>query len=131
MIKKFENFNNSSRNPRNEVIDTVKDICLELEDDGYFVRHNLSNRHAPFVGTEHNEITINKIIEGRHTSFSPYDIKDVIYRLKEYLGSNWISLRVNSGGLSDCSLSIYRHISDTNFNWKSIYVVSLKISYKG
>lgn len=80
MIKTFENFNN------NEMVDTVKDICLELEDEGFDVRHNWIN-----------ETTIMKGTGAKHVLFDYNEVKEVIDRLREYLGDRLISISASNG----------------------------------
>ena len=109
MIKKFENFNT------NEVTDTVKDICLELEDQGYNVLHS----SVDDLFENNNSVNIRRIKDDHFVSFSPNDIKEVIDRLKEYLCSNWIVLRF--------SYDLYSYTGSIDWGKK---VASVKIQYR-
>ena len=93
MIKTFESFND-------DTVQTVKDICLELEDEGYSVNHVTTKEEAGLLmlSFNFNSVTIRKRgTEGgviRFYTFDYSDVSEVVDRLKEYLGSKIQSIRV-------------------------------------
>jgi hypothetical protein len=80
----MENINES-----NEYLDDIKDILLELEDDGF--RTRLST--AKFDYLSENPMKFIAISNGL-TLFEFVDIKDPLLRLREFIGESWISCSV-------------------------------------
>jgi len=97
-IKTYKIFESES----NEYLDDIKDILLELEDDGFRTRLSidkldyLSDNPIKFIA-----------ISNRLNGFSPYtpfefvDIKDPLLRLREFIGESWISCSVLFQNSSD------------------------------
>lgn len=76
-IKLYETFN------KKEIDQTLKEICLELEDDGYEISIS-----SPPSFISHHIVNSIKISKGCGFPFS--DIKEYLLRMKEYLGDNYI-----------------------------------------
>lgn len=101
-----------------EVIQTVKEICYEITDDGF----SCSFQYSPTK----NHLTIRKIpvfsSNGNiSTDFEFSRVKDTIFRIKDYLGKNFILMDIVSMGKH----YEYRNFDDSfEFVNKSYYVKS-------
>jgi len=69
-MKHLKKFNESKD------IDVIKDICLELKDDGFIANVNINNSHIFISGRD---------IDG---TILWDDVKDTVSRLLDYLGDN-------------------------------------------
>src|ERR1035437_8360505 len=83
-----------------EVVDTVKDICLELEDDGLNVEHFTESSliKGSNLLLNYNVIYISSTnwVKGKET-FKYSVVEEVIERLKEYLGDRIHSMKARRG----------------------------------
>lgn len=68
-----------------DILSDIKDICLELRDDGYII--NLGD-----IGP--SKYNVNIISNKYPGSFEYKSISEVMERIKEYLGNKFISIEV-------------------------------------
>lgn len=100
-----------------EVVDTVKDICLEIEDDGLNVEHFTES--SLIKGrkeiTNYNVIYISSTnwVKGKET-FKYSVVEEVIERLKEYLGDRIHSMKARRGMANNPMIDIGRLINHNN-----------------
>lgn len=80
----------------NEIIETVKEICLELEDEGFTIK--ISPSTPQYQARNEYYVTIGKFIGLTHKSFEYNDVQEVIDRLKDYLGKHFRSTYIYSEG---------------------------------
>ena len=89
-----------------EIINTLKDICLELEDEGYYV----------YFGEEYglNIILIRPDKDSIGVSFDIEPIKDSINRILTYLDGKWKYIRYmdSSGNFNSfgCKIALLTNI---------------------
>src|ERR1035437_4337077 len=84
-----------------EVYYTIKDICLELEDKGYnlwYWNPSVDGSRLPWAKDNSCEGNISKFTRGGVATFKYSDVKEVVDRLKEYLGSNLVSMSIRRYG---------------------------------
>jgi hypothetical protein len=85
------------------LIDDVKDICLELEDDGFIVSHHLA--HGAIGIASYDQVVnssdtvmclcINMAGPGNSTKDFKYsEVGEVVERLKDYLGFKFLTTKV-------------------------------------
>ena len=71
-----------------EIIETIKDICLEIDDKGYAtcISHDVAFNYFLWVNKKRNEMS--------SPAFQYDEVKDVIDRLKDYLGNKLLWTRM-------------------------------------
>ena len=74
-----------------EMIEDVKDICLELEDKGFSIKSGFDVAHIPFIPSC---IIITKRCNSEFDVFGYDEVREVIDRLKDYLDNKFLSLWV-------------------------------------
>ncbi len=77
LVLKFIQFN---ENVNELSFDDIRDICLELKDEGFFISYYKLTGREKFVIR----------IERLHKRISYKDVQETILRLKDYLGDNYI-----------------------------------------
>lgn len=88
-IKLYETFN------KKEIDQTLKEICLELEDDGYKINFHIIRNlfDEEYFYSIEIDARLNEYI--RLLIFS--EIKEYLLRMKDYLGNNYIRFRYHTG----------------------------------
>ena len=71
--------------PNNEVINTIADICIELEDEGYKISIEGSTPRWQYKDEYH--VSIDK----EQDKFKYADVSTVVDRIKSYLGNKYLS----------------------------------------
>lgn len=97
-IKLFEN--------NDEMIQTLKDICLDLEDEGFVIvynktdgfntSHSMDRRSYEMVKNIKYRM-INYISKLNERCFSSSEVKDTIDRIENYLGDKFYYVITNNG----------------------------------
>lgn len=98
-----------------EYIDNIKDILLELEDDGYITIIT----KGKFDWISENRIDF-IYISNQLKPFEFSDIKDSMLRLKRFLGEDWISCSVlfsNSNSADNIDVDINEEDYDNLDQW--------------
>jgi len=105
-----------NNNPAGDDIDNIKDICLDITDDGFGVSIYSMNK-SPNI----RHITIDKMVDGA-SIFDYKEIEEVVNRLNEYLGDKVISSKaVNAQVYKGKILMyeiIYNNIEVHNESWR-------------
>lgn len=117
-IKLYEEIDNES-----EISQTLKEICLELEDDDYTIttkgltgdyKYFFAIRRYTNDGKDHQKL-----------EFS--EIKEYLLRIKDYLGKNYVGFRWYNGG------AWKRHVvldNNTNVIGSYIFVIEYISKYE-
>src|ERR1035437_1390527 len=73
----------------NEIVEDVRDILLELQDEGFHIEQFSGDPAAGinYVSIKKENLTLSQLIT-RNKSFIYGDIESVMERLRDYLGSN-------------------------------------------
>ena len=101
-----------------EIIYTIKDICIELEDKGFEVTYDMCKNGTSDIG-----INISKDNTGRD-AFKYGDIKDVLERLKDYMGQNQPeSSKGKLGNVKFTSVPRHSWLSNDNDLYRSICII--------
>jgi len=130
----------------NEMVDTIKDICIELEDDGFSVeikKSHDSGTTSLFI-RRYSKGAINRIGQSNTLSFTFDEVGDVVKRIADYVGNKlrYIgALEVSGRYYSDTytkvekwtvlhSQSNQHRLDDLSVDWTSsdIYAVKFIIS---
>jgi hypothetical protein len=108
----------------------IKDICLELEDDGFSVTYNSALGPIKAIGiklqhhSSHNGNTDN-------TFFDYEQVKEVVDRIMLYLGDKFVSLYIVDHNQQLCKLQVEKGVHFTcGFGNKPIRVNLVIIKYK-
>ena len=98
-MKHLKRFFESTSYPTNNVLSTLKDICLELEDERYEIEHRLdefkpnsvfnNSRKNKIIG-EYQGMLINNI----HV-FDYVEVEEVVERIKDYMQSEGYKTHVS------------------------------------
>ena len=106
-----------------EIIYTIKDICIELEDKGLKVTYDMCKDGTSDIG-----INICKNVgvhQHRHedVSFKYGDIKEVLNRLKDYLGHNYPSSLGSLVSVKFTSVPRHSWLSNDDDLYRSICII--------
>lgn len=136
-IKMFEDID------KVEDLQTLEDICIDLEDDGFDVfysrsigfktshkNHDVTRKIDDLDGKEINYIQIQKIRWGDDNrilgkiDFAPSEIKDTIDRIKNYLGDRFYYVMFFSwdSGARKYKWCGTRSLLDNDSIWKAIII---------
>ncbi len=105
-------------------LDDIRDICIELEDDGFLVR----------IAYGVDVIRINIFRGGKHFEYK--DVKETILRLQDYLGDSLDRISVYRFGTmahSKCKANEHSLLGSTNKGMKNItrkLISSLSLYFK-
>lgn len=100
-----------------ETIEDIKDICIELEDKGYEIGFGTGNGyHSVLIET--GEF----MFRSNHTNVFYYkDIKEVVERLKDYLGDRFFKIWTqtnDSGFVTLRKTHVSKEMYELKIGWK-------------
>ena len=133
-LKPYKIFESESPLEDSEILNTVWDICLELQDDGYTInmgRHKETGDYLCYV----SRLERPHDIKSFNLKFDYKDVKETTDRVIEYLDDKYLDTEVYVKSIFNTHTGVFRHI---NAGWHGIDNVngyldniwSLKIIFK-
>ena len=113
-MKYLKGYNENIESSEVEIIQSCRDILLELEDEGFSININSYIKNIPSNKSNQNPSDWIHFTLSKKSKFDYSDIEDVVERLKSYLSEYNLHLDVNdkTTDLSDHSVSVRQAPSD-------------------
>jgi len=114
----------------NSVVEDIKDICLELEDIGLDVEIESSGRFNGLISISKNQIGDASQDDSLSEFFDYSEVREVIERLKDYLGNRIISIMVTSWVNVQGDIYTWNELDNPNDMWYLDEVHDMEIYFK-